>query len=42
MTLEWNVEYPSNIVEFLKRNIDLEEELEKNETKFEKDEVLEI
>jgi hypothetical protein len=42
MTLEWNVENPSNLVEFLERHIDLEEELEKIESDFEKDEVGEI
>jgi len=42
MTLEWNVKYPSDLVKFLERNIDLEEELEKFENDFEKDEVVEI
>jgi hypothetical protein len=33
---------PSNLIQFLKRDINLEEELEKIEGDFEKDEVVEI
>jgi hypothetical protein len=38
--MEWK--YPFNLVKFLERNIDLEEELEKFESDIEKDEVVEI
>jgi hypothetical protein len=34
--------YPFNLVEFLERNIDLEEELENFESDFERDEVVQI
>jgi hypothetical protein len=33
---------PSNLVEFLERNIDLEKELEKFESDFRKNEIVEI
>ncbi len=33
---------PFNLIEFLERNIDLEEELEEFEGDFEKDEVVEV
>jgi hypothetical protein len=33
---------PSNLIEFFKNDIDLEEELEKFEGEFEKDEIVEV